>query len=196
MLFPSMAIPFYIVPHSNFSTFLPILSFSLFLPVFLTLYSSFHSLMVIALLMGAEWYLTVALVCIFLMVSYILHHFMCLLIICISLEKCLFKSFVHFLMSLLVFELGQKYDFFFNGLYKIKEREVAQSCPTLQPHGLQPTRLLHPWDFPGKSTGVDCHFLCQGNLPDPGIEPRSPALQADALPSEPNVKQQLQNKYF
>ena len=26
-----------------------------------------------------------------------------------------------------------------------------------QPHGLQPTRLLHPWDFPGKSTGVGCH---------------------------------------
>ena len=30
---------------------------------------------------------------------------------------------------------------------------------SLQPHGLQPTRLLHPWDFPGKSTGVGCHFL-------------------------------------
>ena len=28
-----------------------------------------------------------------------------------------------------------------------------------QPHGLQPTRLLHPWDFPGKSTGVGCHCL-------------------------------------
>ena len=26
-----------------------------------------------------------------------------------------------------------------------------------QPQGLQPTRLLHPWDFPGKSTGVGCH---------------------------------------
>ena len=26
-----------------------------------------------------------------------------------------------------------------------------------QPHGLQPSRLLHPWDFPGKSTGVGCH---------------------------------------
>ena len=26
-----------------------------------------------------------------------------------------------------------------------------------QPHGLQPTRLLHPWEFPGKSTGVGCH---------------------------------------
>ena len=30
---------------------------------------------------------------------------------------------------------------------------------SLPPHGLQPTRLLHPWDFPGKSTGVGCHRL-------------------------------------
>ena len=29
----------------------------------------------------------------------------------------------------------------------------------LQPRGLQPTRLLHPWDFPGKRTGVGCHCL-------------------------------------
>ena len=28
-----------------------------------------------------------------------------------------------------------------------------------RPHGLQPTRLLHPWDFPGKSTGEGCHCL-------------------------------------
>ena len=27
------------------------------------------------------------------------------------------------------------------------------------PHGLQPTRFLCPWDFPGKSTGVGCHCL-------------------------------------
>ena len=33
------------------------------------------------------------------------------------------------------------------------------------PHGLQPTRLLHPWDFPGKSTGVGCHcFLWEVRL--------------------------------
>ena len=31
-----------------------------------------------------------------------------------------------------------------------------------QPHGLQPTRLLHPWDFPGKSTGVG-HVACTNN---------------------------------
>ena len=30
---------------------------------------------------------------------------------------------------------------------------------SLRPHGLQPTRLLHPWEFPGKSTGVGCHCL-------------------------------------
>ena len=38
-----------------------------------------------------------------------------------------------------------------------------------------------PWDVPGKNTGVGCHFLFGGNLPDPGIEPMSPALQADSL---------------
>ena len=34
-----------------------------------------------------------------------------------------------------------------------------------RPHGLQPTRLLRPWDFPGKSTGVGCHRL----LPQSGL---------------------------
>ena len=37
-----------------------------------------------------------------------------------------------------------------------------------RPHGLQPTRLLRPWDFPGKS-GVP--LPSPGDLPDPGIEP-------------------------
>ena len=32
-----------------------------------------------------------------------------------------------------------------------------------QPHGLQPTRLLRPWDFPGKSTRVGCHCLLRIN---------------------------------
>ena len=33
-----------------------------------------------------------------------------------------------------------------------------------RPHGLQPTRLLHPWDLPGKSTGVGCHCLLHVSL--------------------------------
>ena len=32
---------------------------------------------------------------------------------------------------------------------------------SLRPHGLQSTRLLRPWDSPGKSTGVGCLFLLQ-----------------------------------
>ena len=33
---------------------------------------------------------------------------------------------------------------------------------SLGPHGLEPTRLLCPWDSPGKNIGVGCHFLLQG----------------------------------
>ena len=56
----------------------------------------------------------------------------------------------------------------------------------LQPHGLQSTRLLCPWDFPSRNTGVGCHFLLWGIfLTDPGIKSKSPALQADSLPFEP-----------
>ena len=40
---------------------------------------------------------------------------------------------------------------------------------SLRPHGLQPTRLLHPWNFPGKSTRVGCHFLLQGIFPTQGL---------------------------
>ena len=40
---------------------------------------------------------------------------------------------------------------------------VAKSRPALLwPHALQPSRLLCPWDFPGKSTGLSCHFLLHG----------------------------------
>ena len=31
----------------------------------------------------------------------------------------------------------------------------------MRPHKRQPTRLPHPWDSPGKNTGVGCHFLLQ-----------------------------------
>ena len=42
----------------------------------------------------------------------------------------------------------------------------VQSCLTLsQPYGPQPARLLCQWDYPGKNTGVGCHFLLQGLFP-------------------------------
>ena len=44
--------------------------------------------------------------------------------------------------------------------------KVKVSCTvvsnSLQFHGLQPIRLLCPWNYPGKRTGVGCHFLLQG----------------------------------
>ena len=48
-----------------------------------------------------------------------------------------------------------------NYAYKPAAAKSLQSCPTLRPHRWQPMRLPHPWDSPGKNTGVDCHFLLQ-----------------------------------
>ena len=45
---------------------------------------------------------------------------------------------------------------------------VVQSCPTLQPRGLQPARLLCPWDSPGKNTGVGSLSLLQWIFPTQG----------------------------
>ena len=42
--------------------------------------------------------------------------------------------------------------------WKVKWSRSVVSNPQ-RPHGLQPTRLLCPWDFPGKRTGVGCHCL-------------------------------------
>ena len=53
---------------------------------------------------------------------------------------------------------------------------AAKLCLTLEP-----ARLLCPWDFLGRNTGVRCHFLLQGIFLT-RIEPVSPALQVDSLP--------------
>ena len=44
--------------------------------------------------------------------------------------------------------------------------------------------FLCPWDFPAKNTGVGLPFPSPVVLPDPGIEPGSPAFQADSLTTE------------
>ena len=42
---------------------------------------------------------------------------------------------------------------------------------SLRPHGLKPTKLLSPWNFPGKNTGVGCHFHLQRIFPTQGVNP-------------------------
>ena len=56
---------------------------------------------------------------------------------------------------------------------------------SLQSHGLQPTRLLCPQDFPGKNTGVGCHFLLQDIFLTQASNPVSPALAGRFFTTEP-----------
>ena len=67
----------------------------------------------------------------------------------------------------------------------------GQSCLTLRLHGLQPTRLFCPWNFPSKITGADCHFLLQRIFPTKGLNPYLLHLlhwQTDSLPAKPLEK--------
>ena len=59
---------------------------------------------------------------------------------------------------------------------------------SLWPHGWQPSRLLCPWNSPGKNTGVDCHSLLQSIFPTQVSNWVFPALQVDSLPPEPPGK--------
>ena len=60
-----------------------------------------------------------------------------------------------------------------------------------RPYGLQPTRLLCPWDFSGKNTGVGCHALLQEIFSIQGLKLRLLCLlrwQASSVPLMPPVK--------
>ena len=63
---------------------------------------------------------------------------------------------------------------------------VTQLSPTLC--NSMVTRLLCPWNSPGKNIGVGCHVLLQGIFLTQGSNTGSPVLQADSLPSEPPAK--------
>ena len=72
---------------------------------------------------------------------------------------------------------------------------VSVRAPTqsLQPHGLEPGRLLCPWNAPGKNPGAGRHFLLRGIL-DPRTEPASLHFlhwQADSPPLAPFSSVQL-----
>ena len=67
-------------------------------------------------------------------------------------------------------------------LGKESESESHSVMSNSATHALQ---LFPPWDFPGKSTGVGCHFLLQGTFPTQGWNPGLPDCRQTLLLSEP-----------
>ena len=79
------------------------------------------------------------------------------------------------------------------GAFRAGPQQLASSSvmqDSLRSPGLQPIRLLHPWDFSRQECWSGLPFPSPGDLPNPGIEPGSPALPAGALPSEPPYSKQ------
>ena len=64
--------------------------------------------------------------------------------------------------------------------YTCESESHSVVSDSLQPHG-----LYSPRNSPGQNNGVGSLSLLQGIFPNPGIEPRFPALQVDSLPAEP-----------
>ena len=61
---------------------------------------------------------------------------------------------------------------------------VAQSCPTLATPWIVAYQAPLSMGFPRQGYWSGLPFPCPGDLPNPGIKPGSPALQADSLPTE------------
>ena len=63
--------------------------------------------------------------------------------------------------------------------------QPLQSCPTLQPYRLVACQAPLSMEFPRQEYWSGLPYPPPEDLPDPEIEPRSPALQAGSLPTEP-----------
>ena len=73
----------------------------------------------------------------------------------------------------------------------MNESEVAQSCPTLNDPMACSAQAPPSVGFSRQEYWSGLPFPSPGDLPNPGIEPGSPALQADTLLSEPTGKLQI-----
>ena len=79
---------------------------------------------------------------------------------------------------------------------KVKVKPLSHVRLFAIPWTLQPTRLLCPWDSPGKNTGVGCHALLQGIFPTQGWNPGLLRCRWMLLPSEPPGQPQANHSDF
>ena len=63
-------------------------------------------------------------------------------------------------------------------------KESENEISSVVSDSLWPSGLYSPWISPGQNTRMGSHSLLQGNLPNPGMEPRSPTLLVDSLSTE------------
>ena len=71
---------------------------------------------------------------------------------------------------------------------------VAKSCPILMTPWAIPHQASLSMGFPRQEYWSGLSFSFPGNLPDPGIKPKTPAYQADPLLSEPRKKERKERK--
>ena len=78
---------------------------------------------------------------------------------------------------------------------KVKVKSLSRVRLFATPWTVACTKLHRPWDFPGKSTGVGCHFLLQGIFPTQGSNPGLPhcrqtlySLSHQGSPFSPQVE--------
>ena len=91
-----------------------------------------------------------------------------------------FSAFFMVQLSFLFYNTQVVYLWKYIWLVIMLSRSVVSD--SLWPHGLLPARLFCPWDFPGKNTGVGCHFLPQGIFPTPESNSSLLHSQVDSLP--------------
>ena len=97
----------------------------------------------------------------------------------------------HWMGVLLKWLTGRKFLevlFYHIAFSTVLNRSVVSN--SLRPHGLQPSRLLCPWDSPGTNTGVGCHALLQAQASNPSLL-HLLQLQTGSLPLAPPWKPYL-----